>query len=67
MPHQLVSYLNQNWQRAVENVRAAAADMWATPAHRHAIDHGPAHADRVAALLDGLFCDWWLSSMVPDR
>jgi hypothetical protein len=54
MPHQLISHLDEDWQRAVENVRAAAARIWATPAHRHAIDHGPAHADRVVALLDGL-------------
>jgi hypothetical protein len=35
-------------------VRAAAAQIWARPAHRQAIDHGPAHAERVVALLDGL-------------
>jgi hypothetical protein len=54
MSHQLISYLDEDWQRAVNNVRAAAARIWAAPAHRHAIDHGPAHADRVVALLDGL-------------
>jgi formylglycine-generating enzyme required for sulfatase activity len=50
----LIAYLDEGWQRAVENVRQAAARLWATPAHRYAVDHGPAHADRVVALLGGL-------------
>jgi hypothetical protein len=54
MTHNLLAYLDENWQRAVENVRQAAARLWERPAHRHAVDHGPAHADRVVVLLGGL-------------
>jgi formylglycine-generating enzyme required for sulfatase activity len=54
MGHKLTTYLDQDWQRAVENVRVAAARLWAKPAHRHAVDHGPAHAERIANLLGGL-------------
>jgi hypothetical protein len=56
MPHKtpLLAHLSPDWQRHVENVRQASARLWATPAHTHAIDHGPDHADRVVALLDGL-------------
>ena len=54
MPHRLTDHLDPHWRRAVENVRAAAARMWERPSHRHIVDHGPAHADRVVALLDGL-------------
>ncbi len=50
----LIARLDPDWQRAVENVRQAARQLWATPTHRHTIDHGPSHADRVVALLDGL-------------
>jgi formylglycine-generating enzyme required for sulfatase activity len=46
--------LSADWQRAVDNVRAAATRLWERPAPRHAVDHGPVHADRVVALLDGL-------------
>lgn len=46
--------LSADWQRAVANVRAAAERLWARPVPRHAVDHGPAHADRIVALLDGL-------------
>jgi formylglycine-generating enzyme required for sulfatase activity len=54
MAHSLVTYLDHSWQRAVENVRTAAARLWERPARRHAVDHGPAHAERVAVLLSGL-------------
>jgi hypothetical protein len=56
MPHKkpLRDYLSPDWQRHVDNVRQAASRLWVTPAHTHAIDHGPDHADRVVALLDGL-------------
>jgi formylglycine-generating enzyme required for sulfatase activity len=50
----LVDYLDADWQRAVKNVRQAAARLWQRPAHRHAVDHGPEHTDRVIGLLDGL-------------
>ena len=54
MTHQLIAYLDKDRQRAVENVRQAAARLWERPVHRHAVDHGPTHADRVVALLGGL-------------
>jgi hypothetical protein len=54
MTHNLLTHLDQNWQRAVANVRQAAACLWDRPAHRYAVDHGPDHADRVVALLGGL-------------
>ena len=54
MPYQLVTHLDENWQRHVANVRQASLRLWAKPAHRHVIDHGPTHAERVIALLDGL-------------
>lgn len=54
MARQLVSYLDEHWQRAAANVRDAAAQLWKAPSHRHAIDHGPSHADRVVALIRGL-------------
>jgi len=50
----LLGTLNSDQQRAVENVRQTAARLWTAPAHRHIVDHGPAHADRVVTLLDGL-------------
>ncbi len=53
MPH-LLDALDPDRRRAVESVRQAAARLWAAPTHRHAVAHGPDHADRVAALLDGL-------------
>ena len=53
MARQLFGYLDKKWKSAVENVRDAAIRIWEIPAHRH-IDHGPDHADRVVALLDGL-------------
>jgi len=53
-PNALIAYLDAAWQRAVENVRQAAARLWAKPAHRHIVDHGPAHAERIVGLLDGL-------------
>ena len=53
-PHQLLAPLTPDWQRAVENVRQAATRIWERPTHPHAVDHGPAHADRVVALLGGL-------------
>jgi hypothetical protein len=46
--------LSPDWQRQVENVRDAAMRLWDRPAPRHAVDHGPQHADRVVTLLDGL-------------
>jgi hypothetical protein len=54
MPHQLIDHLNTDWQRAAANVREAATQLWKAPSHRHAIDHGPLHADRVVGLLGGL-------------
>jgi formylglycine-generating enzyme required for sulfatase activity len=54
MTHNLLTHLDQDRQRAVENVRQAAARLWERPAHRHAINHGPAHAGRVVGLLGGL-------------
>ncbi len=54
MMHDLSIYLNETQQRAVANARQAAARLWERPAHRHAIKHGPAHAQRVVALLGGL-------------
>lgn len=50
----LIAHLDQDWQRQIENVRQAASRLWATSAHSHDVDHGPDHADRVVALLDGL-------------
>ena len=50
----LISYLDENWPRAVQDVRQAAARIWERPAHRYAVDHGPAHDDRVVGLLGGL-------------
>lgn len=54
MPHSLIDYLDPNWQRAVANVREAAARLWARPPQRHALDYGPAHTERVVTLLSGL-------------
>ena len=56
MSHELYKYLDQDsdYQRTVENVRAAARRLWAAPVDRYAVDHGPDHADRVVALLGGL-------------
>ena len=50
----LLHHLGADWRRAVVNVRQAAARLWERPAHRHVVDHGPAHAERVVFLLDGL-------------
>ena len=54
MARQLVDYPDKDWQRAVENVRDAAAAIWDRQAYRHAIDQGSAHAQRVVRLLDWL-------------
>jgi len=54
MSHPLIVYLDKDWQHTVENVRQAAGRLWERPAYRHAVDHGPAHTDRVVALLGGL-------------
>jgi len=54
MNHKLLDILDADHQRVVQNVRQTAARLWAVPAHRHVVDHGPAHTDRVVALLDGL-------------
>ncbi|MDY6877978.1 MAG: SUMF1/EgtB/PvdO family nonheme iron enzyme [Chloroflexota bacterium] len=50
----LIAHLDEDWKRKVKNVRQAAKRLWATPAYPHAVDHGPAHADRIVAILDGL-------------
>jgi len=54
MTHDLITHLDQDQQRDVENVRRAAARLWERPAHRYAVGHGPAHANRVVAILGGL-------------
>ncbi len=54
MAHQLVTHLDADRQRAVENVRQAALGLLARTSQRHAVGHDAAHADRVVALLDGL-------------
>jgi len=54
MPHDLRSYLNDDWKRKVDNVRQAAERLWKTPAQRDLVDYGPQHAERVVALLGGL-------------
>jgi hypothetical protein len=50
----LYDSLSVDWQRAIASARTAAARLWERPAPRYAVDHGPDHADRVVALLDGL-------------
>jgi formylglycine-generating enzyme required for sulfatase activity len=54
MAFYLVSCLDEDWRRQVENVRQTVARLWERPAHRYAVDHGLAHADRVVGLLGGL-------------
>jgi len=54
MSYKLLDDLTPTLRRTVENVRAAAARLWERPAHRYAVDHGPAHAERVSVLLEGL-------------
>ncbi len=50
----LVNTLNADQRRALENVRDAAARIWARPLHRTFTDHTPDHSGRIIALLDGL-------------
>ncbi len=53
MPHNLPEHLGE-YRQIIDNVCAAAMRLWERPAHRYAVDHGPAHAARVVALLNGL-------------
>jgi hypothetical protein len=46
--------LEADQRRALENVRAVAARIWAHPLHRTCADHGVSHSERVIALLGGL-------------
>jgi hypothetical protein len=54
MHSKLIDTLDTDGRRALENVRAAAARIWARPLHRTYTDHTPAHSERVIGLLDGL-------------
>src|SRR5574337_1002872 len=54
MDSALIQLLETDLRRAVENVRAAAARIWARPLHRYYTDHTVTHSDRIIALLDGL-------------
>ncbi len=54
MTRTLTSVLNDGQRLALANVRAAAERIWRVPLHRYYTQHGPAHSERVVALLDGL-------------
>ena len=54
MPHHLISHLDDESRRKVDNVRAAAAVIWKTPLDPSGVDHGSGHSERVMALLGGL-------------
>ena len=43
MVHSPIAYLDEGWQRAMWNVRTAAARLWERPANRHAVGHGPVY------------------------
>jgi HD superfamily phosphodiesterase len=51
---QLTHTLDADQRRALENVRAAAERIWASPLHRYYTDHTTAHSERIVTLLDGL-------------
>ena len=54
MNEQLTNTLNPDQQRALENIRAAADRIWASPLHRYYTDHTTAHSKRIITLLDAL-------------
>ncbi len=54
MDEQLIETLDTDQQRALENVRKAAARIWARPLHRYFTNHTLEHSQRIIALLDGL-------------
>ncbi len=54
MDNTLMSTLDADHRRAVENIREAAGRIWARPLHRYYTDHTIAHSERIIALLDGL-------------
>ncbi len=54
MGKMLIDTLDVDQRRALENVREAAARIWARPLHRYFTDHTVAHSERIIGLLDGL-------------
>ena len=50
----LIHTLDDDRQRMLDNVRAAALRVWSRPLHRYYTDHTVTHSERVIALLDGL-------------
>jgi hypothetical protein len=54
MNGKLIDTLDADQRRALENVRAAVARLWARPLHRHYTDHTVTHSERIIALLDAL-------------
>ena len=51
---QLIRHLDEDWRRALENIRAAAGRIWSRPLHLYYTDHTVDHSERVIAELNGL-------------
>ena len=50
----LLDYLDDNWRRALGNVKAAAAVIWLHPIHTYYTDHTISHSERIISILSGL-------------
>lgn len=54
MNNTLMTLLNADQRRMIENIREAAQRIWACPLHHHFTDHTVTHSERIIALLDSL-------------